>query len=98
LRVSRHAHAVVALAVQQDYRIAIAALRMKHPGAKHGAVRRGDRDVFHVRTQRLSGLSHRGDFICSERPPRGMERPVCKIDASDSAEDEVEETCEKNVP
>ena len=97
LRVSSHADAVVAEAVEEEDRVPVGMVWMDGPGAESDGVGGGDGSVGEVGVEGVGGVAHCGDFVFGERAASGMEGAVGEVDAADGAEGQVEEESEESV-
>src|SRR5579864_1931291 len=87
LRVSGHADAVVAEAVEENYGVAVIMMRIHFPGAESCAVGGCDGDVVEICFGRLSGLAKFGGFSFCERASDWVESGIGQLDAAYGAED-----------
>ena len=60
LGVSRHANAIVALTVEEDYGVAVGGAGKDHPGIQRGGVCCGDGDIFEFGIEMVGNFAHSG--------------------------------------
>ena len=76
LGVSGHADAIVALAMEEHYGIAVAAVRMERPGTERDGVRSDDGNILEIRIEVVSDLAHCCFLVLSQRAADGMQSAV----------------------
>jgi len=87
LRVSAHADAVVAEAVEENYGVSVIVMRIHFPGAESCAIGSCDGNVVEICFGRLSRLAKFGGFSFGEWPSGWVECGVGQVDATNGAED-----------
>ncbi len=78
LRVSDHADAVVAEAVEKEDGVPVRVMGMDRPGAENNAVGRGDGGIGEVGVEGVGGLADCGDLVFRERARVGWRVPSAR--------------------